>query len=88
MNKHIDLGNHTADLDEQSGVLTLSGEGQSMKLSADETSRLLVWLSDNDRDTLPTLANPGQKQQSSKQRFEMDAVAADERAHEDFANDE
>jgi hypothetical protein len=52
MSQSMNLGNHTAELDEQTGVLTLYGMGQRMRLSAHETYNLLVWLSDNYRDTL------------------------------------
>jgi hypothetical protein len=54
------LGDHTVELDEQSGVLTLSGFGQRTRLSADETYRLLVLLQDNYREMLHKLARPDQ----------------------------
>ena len=87
MAQQINLGNHTAVLDEQSGVLTLSGPAQNMRLSADETYNLLVWLNDNYRDTLRTFAH-GRKGQQSKQYLGFDAEDVSERAHEDWANDE
>lgn len=87
MSQRMNLGNYTAELDEQTGVLTLSGIGQRMRLSANETYNLLVWLSDNYRDALSTLAQSQQGQQS-QQRFGIDAEDTSERAHEDWSNDE
>ena len=87
MSQSMNLGNHTAELDEQTGVLTLHGTGQSMRFSAHETYNLLVWLSDNHRDTLSTLAQSQQGQLSS-QRLGIDAKDLSERAHEDWSNDE
>ena len=87
MSQPINLGDHTAELDEQNGVLTLYATGQRMQLSADETYNLLVWLNDNYREALRTLTHPEPGQQS-KQRVGIDAEDATERAHEDWANDE
>jgi hypothetical protein len=58
------LGQHTAVFDEASGALTLFEAGSSMKLSPDEVYHLLVWLNDNYRERLHTLA--GQAQQERK----------------------
>ena len=87
MSQQINLGNHTAELDEQSGVLTFYDTAQRMSLSANETYNLLVWLNDNYRDTLGTLAQTRHGQQSG-QRPGFDAPDLFERAHEDWANEE
>jgi hypothetical protein len=83
MSQQINLGYHTAELDEQSGVLTFYDTAQRMSLSAHETYNLLVWLNDNYHDTLRTFA-----QTEQGQRPGFDAPDLPEKAHEDWANEE
>lgn len=87
MSQPMNLGNYTAELDEQTGVLTLYGMGQRMRLSANETYNLLVWLSDNYRDTLSILAQSQQGQQSNR-RFGLDTEDTAKQMREDWSNDE
>ena len=87
MSQQMNLGNHTAALDEQTGVLTLYDMSQRMRLSANETYNLLVWLNDNYRDALSTIAQ-SQQGQRSNQRFGIDAEDTSARAREDWSNDE
>ncbi|HLI06241.1 MAG TPA: hypothetical protein VKV40_06725 [Ktedonobacteraceae bacterium] len=77
--KAVNLGQHTAVLDEASGTLTLFEAGTSMKLSADEAYHLLAWLNDNYRDRLSTLA--GHTQQAHRSTPDYD-VGSPQQEHE------
>lgn len=82
------LGQHHADFDEQNGSLTIYDEKSLMKLSADETYQLLVWLSDNYRDQLQQLIQQKGQGQFRSQRKDIEVQDAEARAREDYANDE
>ena len=83
------LGQHRADFDEEQGSLTLYDDRSLMTLSPDETYQLLMWLSDNYRERLQQLAEQKPEQgRQSKQRLGIDAEDVNERAHEDWSNDE
>jgi hypothetical protein len=55
------LGQYRADFDDEISSLTLYDEKTLMKLSPDETYRLLIWLNDNYRDKLHMLTQQGDK---------------------------
>jgi hypothetical protein len=53
--RFYDLGHHTVELDQQ-GTLVLYESSTRIALSAEEVSKLLVFLHDNHRETLRQLA--------------------------------